>query len=380
MLANRTLICRLRQTCDSIIIFAFSLFLAQPAALAQNPATPVEVDEVRFVSVHETAAIFGQLISLQTGTVAAAVSAPVAALHVSVGDRVEKDDLIASLDDSTYQLRRARAQAQAEVSNWSIRRAELEVELKNQQEERLALLRHSAATTEAQHEDAVLLLEAARNALGEAKASAQLVQRELELADDDLARTQIKAPYSGVIVEKFIEVGEYARVGDRVVRMLADQNLEIEAYIPYRFIDSFDVGDSVSASFDNGTAFQTTVRAFVPEEHASTRTRAVRLTFDIGASADQALAINQNVTIDIPTSNVLESLSVHKDAVIARGDGHIVFVIADDDSAFPKPVVIGNAVGNRFEVNGGLDSGDIAVVRGNERLTPGQTVRIVKSE
>ncbi len=361
----------------TLATMAFFLTIAVPPTRAQAPATPVELDQVRLVAVEETAAIFGQLISKQAGTVAAAVSAPVASLHVSVGDRVERDDLIASLDDSTHQLQRARVQARSEVSDWAIKRASLEVQLKAQQEERLALLRHSAATTEAQHEDAVLLLESARNALGEAKASSELVLRELELEDHSLSLTQIKAPYSGVIVEKFIEVGEYARVGDRIVRMVADRQLEIEAYIPYRYIDSFQVGDSVSASFDNGTTFDATVRAFIPEEHASTRTRAVRLTFDLGQDSQQSLAINQNVTINVPTSRMNESLSVHKDAIISQGDGHLVYVVSEEDTASPRPIVIGDAVGNRFEVISGLESGESVVIRGNERLTPGQKVRVV---
>ena len=355
----------------SSILFLFSV----PSALAQDMATPVEVDEVQMVAVNETAAIFGQLISLQAGTVAAAISAPVAQIYVSVGDTVEVDDLIASLDDQSLQLQRASVASRSDISNWAVKRAGTEVTLKKQQEDRLALLRHSAATTEAQHEDAVLLLEAAEHALGEVEANRALVARELELADYNLSLTQIRAPYSGVIVEKFIEVGEYARTGDRVVRMVADQNLEIEAYIPYRFIDSFKVGDTVAASFDNGTAFDAIVRAFIPEEHASTRTRAIRLTFD-QSSLNEALAINQNVTIHIPISNSNSSLSVHKDAVITSGQGHIVFVV-EEETATPRTIVIGNAVGNRFEVLSGLESGEVVVVRGNERLAPGQKVQVV---
>ena len=82
----------------------------------------------------------------------------------------------------------------------------------------------------------------------------------------------------------------------------------------------------MAASFDNGTAFDAIVRAFIPEEHASTRTRAIRLTFD-QSNLNEALAINQNVTIHIPISNSNSSLSVHKDAVITSGQGHIVFVV-----------------------------------------------------
>ena len=62
--------------------------------------------------------------------------------------------------------------------------------------------------------------------------------------------------------------------------MIGDSDLEIEAYIPYRYIDSLKVDDAVTAEFDNGISFQASLRAFIPEEHVSTRTRAVRFQFD----------------------------------------------------------------------------------------------------
>ena len=348
------------------------LFLT-PTAYSQEMAIPVETDLVKNVPFNETVAIFGQIISQQSGTVAATISAPVATVDVSVGDRVEQGDLVASLDTSTLDLERNVVESRANVAIRRVQRAQTEVDLKKQQEKRLALLRHSAATTEAQHEDAVLLLRAAEDARAEAQASHQLSLNELASAEHRVSLTQIKAPYAGVVVEKFIEVGEYARIGDRVIRLVSDSDLEIEAYIPYRYIDSFQVDDKIMAKLDNGTEFEATVRAFIPEEHAQTRTRAVRLSFDV-PSINDALAINQNVTIDIPTSRQRESLSVHKDAVMISPDGHLVYVV-EDGVANPKNIIIGDAVGNRFEVISGLADGESVVTRGNERLQPGQKVR-----
>ena len=55
----------------------------------------------------------------------------------------------------------------------------------------------------------------------------------------------------------------------------------------------------------------------------------------------------------------------------------MVFVI-QDGKASPRTVQLGEAVGARFEVLGGLKPGDMAVVRGNERLRPGQAVKTGK--
>ena len=68
-------------------------------------------------------------------------------------------------------------------------------------------------------------------------------------------------------------------------------------------------------------------------------------------------------------------LSVHKDAVTRQGPKSMVFVVVDGTAQI-RDVRLGEPVGNRFEVVGGLDEGDQVVIRGNERLRPNDKVRI----
>ncbi len=358
----------------AIIVMATSVLTASMPVYAQQ-ATPVETDTVQTVSFSETVAVFGEIVSRQTGPVQVAISAPVSEVHVRVGDHVEQGDLIATLDSSMLELQKNTVSARIAMAEWASRRAQTQLELSKQQEERFRQLRHSAATTEAQLEDAELALKISQHALGESNAAINQIERELAISEHNIALTRIIAPYSGIIVERSIEIGQYMRTGERVVRMISDQELEIEAYIPYRYIDSLKVGDMVNAEFDNGTTFATQLRAFIPEEHVSTRTRAVRFEFDQN-SIDDLLAINQNVILNIPVSAQKEALTVHKDAVLTQQDGHFVYVVSEG-VALPSPIEIGDASGSRFEVLSGLSEGDEVVIRGNERLTPNQNVTVI---
>ena len=54
-----------------------------------------------------------------------------------------------------------------------------------------------------------------------------------------------------------------------------------------------------------------------------------------------------------------------------------MFTVVADDTAVPRIISIGNAVENRFEVTSGLSVDDMVVVRGNERLSPGQKITII---
>ena len=83
--------------------------------------------------------------------------------------------------------------------------------------------------------------------------------------------------------------------------------------------------------------------------------------------------MNQSVTVLVPIGRPRDIVSVHKDAVIPRGGKNIVFV-AKEGKAEIRAIRLGSAIGNRFEVVQGLREGDLVVVRGNERLRPGQAI------
>ncbi len=359
-----------------ILAASIPLAIIFPAAtIAQSMAAPVAVDEVTVGKISETIAVFGELVSTQSGPIHVSISAPVLSVNVNVGDSVEKGELIATLDPTMLELQKASVESRIEMSTWATGRRATELELAAQQEDRFRQLRHSAATTEAQHEDSILKLKIAQQALGESRAATQQILRELEISNHNISLTQITAPYSGVVVDRNIEIGQYVRVGERVASIIGDHNLEVEAYIPYRYIETLAVGDMIKAEFDNGTSFDIQLRAFIPEEHVSTRTRAVRFDFNQEQIEDQ-LAVKQNVIIHIPISNQEEVTTVHKDAVVTLPTGHIVYVV-EEGVVNSRPIEINRATGNRYEVIDGLQNGEMVVTRGNERLQPGQAVSVV---
>ena len=81
----------------------------------------------------------------------------------------------------------------------------------------------------------------------------------------------------------------------------------------------------------------------------------------------------------IPTGRGEQAATVHKDAVIRQGTRAIVYVV-EDGVANPRPLSLGQAIGSRFQVIEGLSAGDLVVIRGNERLQPGQEVIVAGPE
>jgi hypothetical protein len=134
-------------------------------------------------------------------------------------------------------------------------------------------------------------------------------------------------------------------------------------------------------TLDDGTRFKASVRAIIPNENPLTRTRTVRFVPDFSPQAATSagpLANEQSATVQVPIGAPRQIVSVHKDAIIKRPGDIIVFVVVDG-TVQSRPLVLGAAVGSRYEVLEGLSAGDLVVVRGNERLRSGAKVKIEES-
>jgi ABC-type Fe3+-hydroxamate transport system substrate-binding protein len=174
-----------------------------------------------------------------------------------------------------------------------------------------------------------------------------------------------------VVTQRHNEVGSHVDIGDSVVSLVDDRNLEVEADVPAERINGLNAGTEVAVALGD-KQISAKVRAVVPEENPLTRTRTVRFVPQFQDIGD--LAANQSVTVQLPAGAPRNVVTVHKDAILNR-KGRTMAVIADDDTAEIRVVRLGAAVGNRFEVLDALKPGDVVVVRGNERLQPGQKIR-----
>jgi len=349
------------------------LCMAAPV-LGQTPAALVQVDEVRAEPLAQTVPIIGRLVARQAGTVASQIDGPVASIAVQVGDRVIKGQIVAVLDTDTLIVQRELAAARLAETRASLETRQAELKLAQQEVKRLARLKNSAATTRAAYDDALQGEVIARARVAEADATIASAQASLRLTEINLDDAKIRAPYDGVIIQRLTEVGSYVKVGDDMMRIVADGALEVEADIPFERLSGLAPGAVVTMSLDDQTQHRATVRVVIPQESNLTRTRATRFVPSFGP-AQNPLAAGQSVTLNIPVAKARSVLSVHKDAVIQRGGKSLVYVV-EDDTAHMRPVTLGEAVGSRFEVLTGLSQGDLVVVRGNERLRPNDKVQI----
>jgi len=313
-----------------------------------RPPTFVGVDPVRKGPLTQTEPVIGRIVATQQGVVAARVAGAVVEIKVAVGQHVKKGQILAKQDTSNARARLAYERAELKLAEQELKRFE---SLRTNQ---------SAAFARARYDLAI-----------HKKARAQA---NVQLAMLAIQKAVIRAPYDGVVVRKSTELGAYLQVGASVAELVNDTTVEIEADVPADRQKGLQTGRTISFVFaEGGRRYTATVRAILPMQNALTRTLAVRFVPAKGQKM-VGMAINQAVTVNVPVGPTRVVVSVHKDAIINRGPARMVYVVLGG-KAVPRPVQIGDGVGNRFIVKGGLRPGDIVVVRGNERLRPGQAVR-----
>lgn len=354
------------------VVLVLPVLAGAPAAAQQGPASVV-VEPVVSREIAETTPIIAQLTGTVEAEVATRAAGVVEGVLFEVGDTVEGGQELARLDDRTFAIALRNAEAALEAARAGVAVAEARAALARQAFERQSRLQGSAAFSLGQFEDLEQTQVERLSEVSRAEAQVAVSEAELARAELDMSYTVIRAPFGGVVVERIAQPGQYISLGDAVARLLDIDRLEIEADMPVELVGALAPGRSVTASFGPELSAEATVRTLLPVEAVSTRTRAVRLSVDTTGFPRHELADGRSVILRVPVSAPREAILVPKDALVQSQGGWTVF-LPEDGKAASRQVTIGKANGDRMEVLSGLVPGDLVVVRGNERLRPGQPI------
>lgn len=342
------------------ILLAAVLLLLSHYGQAQEgmPPAMVKVAPVSIQALAPVTQVPGSVASRHDARLAAEVQGRLVTV-ADVGTRVSEGETLAEIEDTFLRLRRD--ELQAEVSRAQARLNFLEAE-----EQRFSSLAESnlAAATQ---------LEQTRADRDVARGDLRVARSRLAQNEDQLSRTAIRAPFDGVVVERLMTRGERVDDGQNVVRLVDQDHLEIIArapldYYPYvREGLELDVRSSIGAS-------RAKVRTVVALGDQNTHQFELRLDLE-----PRQYPIGQTVRVSVPMAEVREVLAVPRDALVLRPEGVTVFIIDANEQAQQVSVVTGIGAGEQIEVSGAISEGDRVVIRGNERLQPGQSVMVPES-
>lgn len=337
----------------SLGFFAQTETYAQPGGRAAN--VRVAMAEIRPLAPQTI--VPGTVVSRNDARLAAEVTGRL--LEVAdVGTRIDKGDVVAKIEDTVVKLRKQELQAEVE-------RARARLEYLESEENRYVQLARSNLT-------AATKLEETRSNRDVSRGDLQVALSRLAQIKDQLDRTSITAPFSGIVVERLMTPGERVDIGRNVVRVVDQEHLEVIARAPLEYYAYVRPGQDLEVrTGDEVTTGK--VRTVVAVGSENTHQFELRLDID-----SNRFPVGQTLRVSIPTSETRDALVVPRDAMVLRPDGISVFVVDADQKAQQVTVTTGIGAGEFIEVSGNLKSGDNVIVRGNERIRPGQSVAIME--
>ena len=329
-----------------------------------RPPTPVRVAEVVNRTVQKTVELVGTVEPWRRSVVAGEISALVEKFPVKEGMAVKHGQVLAQLrtDTLTIQLNSAEA---------SQREAKTRYEQAQKDLERIKTLFTKQLVTQKEYDDAVTQEVALALRLSQLDSAILQVR-------DRLKKTRVVAPFDGWVTKEFTEVGQWIEAGGPIVELVDLSRVQVEVPLPERYVGEIKVGVSVTATFDGLRGFKAkgTVFSVVAQADRNSRTFPIKVELP---NADLSIKSGLVSRVILPVGAPYEALVIPKDALVLRGGAEFVFVMKDG-SVSQVHVIAVNHVNNEVEINGQLEPGMIVVVEGNERLFPGQPVRVLEEE
>jgi membrane fusion protein (multidrug efflux system) len=394
-----------------VISAAFAAFGAscsnQPAAQARNDAESskprsIETDRVSQREVRRAVDVTGTLAAADQVTISSQSEGVVSRIAVDLGDRIgagqvmvelDREKLQYNLDQQRAALARALARygattpselpsseqtpevQKAAAELWRDKQAaERAVELQKKQLIPRQVLEDADATLRAQQATYDAALQNARNLRADIDAAAASVK----LAERQLRDASITAPFDGVVEQRLVSLGEFVKTQTPVMNIVRVDPLELVSEIPEAMAPWIGVGQTVEIRVDAYPDKVLTGKVSRISPVVNPQTRAFPFEALV-ANADALLKPGTFARAHLATSRVEPVLTIPYAAMQYRYGVNKAFVVAGGKLQ-ARELKIGDRVGDRVEVLGGLDADDLIAITDVDNLIDGQSVTIANNK
>lgn len=290
------------------------------AKTQDDSVKPLQLVEQDLLTVSQSTLARGPVISgsLQP-VVKAELNAEVSGIVMQVlkdnGDLVKAGDVLVKLDQTTYRDKLLSAQ-EAERS------AIVTLDQSNRQLKRMqSLSKQSLVTQEG--------LEAAENKANQAQSDLASARARLVEARQQMEKTEVKAPFSGVVATRKVSAGDTAQVGKGLMVLIDPASIRFEGYVAADRVGQVKVGNKVTFKVNgySGQFFTGTVERINPLANESTRQVQLLVSMDL---KQQSLVAGLYAEGHVEAQNS-NALMVPESALVREGDKHFVWQFANNE-------------------------------------------------
>src|SRR5687768_625724 len=319
---------------------------AKAAPAKGPPPIVVEATKVALVKLPQAITAVGSLRSDETIILRPEVAGRVAQIAFKEGERVAKGQVLIRLDDSVQQADLERTKANLVLSKSKFDRA---VELRN------------TGFISGQARD-------------EAENNLKVAQADLELMQARLAKTTLRAPFSGTIGLRQVSVGDYVKEGQDIVNLESLDALKVDFRVPELALSQVRDAQTLQLTLDAipDRAYDGRVYAINPLIDANGRAIVIRAHVP---NKDGKLRPGMFARVRLFTSGSKDTLIVPEESLFPVGDDKYVYKVVDG-KALRQRVEIGQRRDGKVEITSGLAADDVVVTAGHLKIRDGAAVTV----
>lgn len=231
-----------------------------------RPPVAVEVDTVRYEPIQETRQLTGSIHPLYKYIVAPKVSGRVIRINKRIGDWVNRGELIAKIDDGEHQQMVLESDANLRIAYANLAETQSELELAEQELERVQSLEEKRIASVAELETARTRFDALKSRMELAKAQVEQRQAALNSARIRLGYTTLAASEPGFIGERFVDEGSMLAPNSPVVSVIGIDTVIVRTTVIERVYGLVRIGQPAEIEVDAfpGRAFRGQVSRIAP--------------------------------------------------------------------------------------------------------------------
>lgn len=296
-------------------------------------------------SLTEDITMVGNLLPDEEVDLTFETSGKIIEINFQEGTQVKKGELLAKVNDKPLQAQLKRYEAQLKLAQDRVYRQS-------------TLLEKDAVSQEA--------FEQARTELA-------MLNADIDIVKQNIALTELRAPFDGVIGLRNVSEGAYASPSVVVARLTKISPLKIDMYIPERYADDIKVGTPLTFTVEGqNNTYKASVYAKESEVDMETRTLAVRATYP---NINGLLMPGRFITANIRMSDIPQAIAIPTEAIVPEMGVDKVYLYRGG-KAHAVTVKTGLRTDAQIHIIEGIELGDTIITSGTLQLREGLAVEL----
>lgn len=333
-----------------LILLLPKFFSSDKNSSANNPASrmnttvPVKAHIVEPETLNTIVISTGSIMANEEVELRSETSGKITSINFSEGSFVKKGDLLIKINDSELQAQ--------------LRRAESNVKVVEEKEFRQSTLLDRNLISQEEYDNTL-------NEFNASKAEYDLIKAQIE-------KTEIRAPFSGVVGLRSVSEGSFVNTNTVIARLQNLSRLKIDFSIPERYASMVQVNDILEFRV-SGNKVDYTAKVYAVEPRIDPSTRTLQIRAICGYHSDLIPGAFANVELKL--KETVEAMLVPSVAIVPELKGQKVYLYKNG-AVVPQNVEIGIREETRVQIVSGLSIGDTVITSGILQIRPGVSVSI----